>query len=141
MGTEETTRKRLQDEQTYAIIGAALEVHRLLGSGFLEAVYQSALELEFSARRIDYQREVLLPIHYKGKSLGKGYRADFLCCGEILVELKAIEQFSKADEAQMVHYLVAGQLSRGLLFNFGRSALLYRRFVGPRFRPPSSSNP
>lgn len=84
-----------QDEQTYLIIGAAMTVHKELGSGFLEAVYQDALELEFEHAGIPFQREVELPIRYRGELLAARYRVDFLCYETIVVELKAIEYITQ----------------------------------------------
>jgi GxxExxY protein len=117
------------DPQTYAIIGAAMEVHRELGHGFLEAVYQEALALELTARGIPFQREVPLQVKYKGQLLVCTYRADFICFGEILVELKAIEKLGDADKSQVINYLNAAQLARALLFNFGSPSLEYERLV------------
>ena len=77
------------DPQTYDIIGAAMEVHRELGDGFLGAVYQAALAIEFAARRIPFRAEVELPVEYKGMRLSCGYRADFVCFENVLVEIKA----------------------------------------------------
>ena len=85
-----------RDTLTFAIIGAAMTVHRTLGHGFLEAVYQEALEYEFISCGIPYEREVALPISYRGKVLQTSYRADFLCYGSILVELKALRNGSVA---------------------------------------------
>ncbi|SRR6266700_5769316 len=121
------TEKR--DERTYAIIGAAMEVHRQLGCGFLEAVYQQALELELSARQVPFLREVELPITYKGRQLASGYRVDFLCYESILVELKALRDLSGVEEAQVLNYLKASGHETGLLLNFGKPSLEYRRFV------------
>jgi GxxExxY protein len=117
------------DAQTYAIIGAAMEVHRELGHGFLEAVYQEALAVELTARGIPFQREVPLRVKYKNQLLVCTYKADFICFGEILVELKAIERLGDADKSQVINYLNAAKFSRALLFNFGSSSLVYQRIV------------
>lgn len=106
-----------------------MEVHRQLGHGFLEAVYQEALALEFTARSIPFQREVPLPVEYKGQRLACSYRADFLCHENVIVETKAISQLTGADEAQTLNELKATRLSRGLLINFGAPSLEYKRFV------------
>jgi GxxExxY protein len=120
-----------EDRETYAIIGAAMEVHRQLGAGFLEPVYQEALAVEFDARGIPNEREVELPIRYKGVLPGSRYRVDFVCYREVLVELKALARLSGAEESQIINYLTAGRLPKGMLLNFGASSLQYRRFAGP----------
>ena len=117
------------DAQTYAIIGAAMEVHHELGHGFLEAVYQEALAVELAARGIPFQREVPLPVIYKKRPLVCTYRADFICYGEIPVELKAIEKLGDADKSQVLNYLNAAKFTRALLFNFGSPSLEYQRMV------------
>lgn len=118
-----------KDPQTYAIIGAAMEVHRQLGHGFLEGVYQEALAMEFARRAIPFAREVQLVICYKGQLLGCQYRADFLCYGEIIVELKALPALSGVEEAQVINYLKATGKQRSLLLNFGAPSLEYKRLV------------
>jgi GxxExxY protein len=121
-----------KDPETFAIIGAAMEVHRELGRGFLELVYQTALSLEFQERGIPFKAEVALPVRYKGKLLTCAYRADFVCFEEVIVETKAISKLTGADEAQLINELKATGLHRGLLLNFGGSSLGHKRLVfGP----------
>lgn len=120
---------RSQDPQTYEVIGAAMAVHNELGHGFLEPVYQEALEIEFLARGISYEREKLLPIHYRGERLKTGYRPDFICYSTLIVELKALRALSSIDEALAINYLKASKLTRALLLNFGAPSLQFRRFV------------
>jgi GxxExxY protein len=118
-----------RDPQTYAIIGAAMEIHRTLGHGFLEAVYQEAAVIEFPLHQIPFECEVLFEIHYKGTLLNTHYRADFVCFDSIIVEFKAQSQLTSADEAQLLNYLKATSYQRGLLINFGASSLEYKRMV------------
>jgi GxxExxY protein len=126
-----TRRAEHRDTQTYSIIGAAMEVHRHLESGFLEPVYQAALEREFIERSIAHDREVMLPVKYKGHRLDVGYRADFVCFGDVLVELKSLDRLRDRDHSQIINYLSASGLGRGILLNFGASSLQYQRFAGP----------
>lgn len=118
-----------RDPQRYAIIGAAMEIHRQLGHGFLEAVYQDAAVIEFPLRKIPFEKEVSLPIRYKDALLPSHYRADFICFSEIIVEFKALSQLSSVEEAQLLNYLKATGLKRGLLINFGAPSLQYKRMV------------
>jgi GxxExxY protein len=117
------------NNQTYHIIGAALEVHKELGCGFLEPVYQEALELEFGDRGIPFQPQVGMPVFYKGRRLRAPYRADFVCYEDIIVELKALTKVGEIEWAQVLNYLKASSHERGLLINFGAKSLQHRRFV------------
>jgi GxxExxY protein len=117
------------DQQTYQIIGAAIEVHKELGRGFLEAVYQEALEVEFSDREIPFQPQMELPVFYKGRKLKTHYRSDFLCYNDIIVELKALMRLGDGESAQVLNYLKAARRERALLINFGSRSLQRERFV------------
>ncbi len=127
------------DPRTYAIIGAAIEVHRQLGKGFLEAVYHEALAIELNARRIAFRKQVELPVSYKRMRLQCTYRADFVCFEEVVVELKALRALSGSEEAQIINYLKASGHRTGLLLNFGTVRLEYKRYVHspapPNLRP------
>ncbi len=128
-----------RDAQTYAILGAAMEVHRQLGHGFLEAVYQEAMALELTQRGIPTRREVPIRVYYKGSALSCAYRADLLCYDEVLVELKALDRLTNVEHSQVINYLKASGLSRALILNFGAPRLEYRRFVLSH-RPSAEEN-
>lgn len=117
------------DPRTYSIIGAAMEVHRQLGCGFLEPVYQAAFEVELVKRGISFTREVRLPVFYKDVRLVTPYKVDFICFDAVVVELKALPRMSGTEEAQVINYLKASGHNTGLLLNFGTRSLEYRRFV------------
>ena len=119
----------INDPLTFAIIGAAMEVHKELGHGFLEAAYQAALALEFQDREIPFTAETPLPIRYKGKLLACSYRADFICFGTIVVETKAIAKLTSADSSQVLNQLKATGYKLGLLINFGGPSLEHRRLT------------
>ncbi len=114
-------------EESYQIIGAAMEVHRELGCGFVEPIYQEALEKEFILRKIPYEREKELTVNYKGNLLTKTFRADFICYNKIILELKAVKEFSDEHYAQIYNYLRACRMDLGLLINFGTASIEFQR--------------
>ena len=117
-------------EEVYAVVGAAIEVHRELGAGFLEAVYQEAMERELATRGIAYEAQRELVIQYTGQPLGKSYVCDLLCFDSVLVELKAMDRLGGREEAQVINYLKSAGLSVGVLINFGAHGKLeWRRLV------------
>ena len=108
-------------EESYKIVGAAFKVYNTLGHGFLEAVYQEALEMEFQRQGVPYEREKELKILYDGVELKQTYKADFVCFGKIIVELKAVSALDDAHRSQVYNYLHATGYKLGLLYNFGCS--------------------
>ena len=108
-------------EESYKVVGAAFKVYNALGHGFLEAVYQEALEIEFQRQGIPYEREKELKIKYEGVELKQTYKADFVCFEKIIVELKAVNALDDAHRSQVYNYLHATGYKLGLLLNFGNS--------------------
>ena len=120
----------LYKEEVYQLMGAAIEVHRELGSGFLESVYEEALKYESTQRQIPHETQVRIPVYYKGQKLSKEFIADYIGFGKILVELKAIPNLTKVEEAQLLNYLKATGIKVGLLINFGSLGKLeWKRFI------------
>ena len=106
-----------------------MEVHKEMGCGFLEGVYQEALVIEFGVQGIPYKAQPVVEILYKGKPLEKKYQPDFICFDDVIVEIKALEHLSGIEEAQIINYLNATKLKVGLLINFGSKSLEHKRFV------------
>ena len=123
-----TEKQLLHSELTRHIIGATMEVHKILGAGFLESVYEESIAIEFGLRNIKFERQKPLDIIYKGK-MAKQFVCDFLVEGKVIVELKAVKGLSDSDEAQLLNYLKATGNKVGLLVNFGQSSLKYKRMV------------
>ena len=124
-----TDKKFLYKNETYKIIGACMEVHNELGNGFLEAVYQEALGLEFKEQNIPFVQEKVIDIYYKDLLLDKKYRADFYCYDDIIVEIKALSKLTTKEDSQILNYLKATETKVGLLINFGTNKLEYKRFA------------
>jgi GxxExxY protein len=120
---------RFKDE-VYQIAGAAMEVYYHLGAGFLEPIYQEALAIEMTGRGIPFEREKPLNIFYKDTQMDKIYRPDFVCFGQIIIELKAQTRLTPIEEAQIINYLRVSHMHVGLLMNFGaRPKLEWKRYV------------
>ncbi len=119
----------LHETESYKIIGACMEVHTVLGNGFLEAVYHEALEIEFKKQGIPFVREQKLELYYKGSKLEKYYIADFICFDSIVLELKALSKLTSNESSQVLNYLKATGYKLGLLVNFGQESLIQKRFV------------
>ncbi len=115
--------------ESYKITGAAFEVHKELGPGFLEAVYQEVLTIEFQNQKIPYEREKDLKLYYKNVQLQKRYKVDFVCYDNIIIEVKALSGLNSEHESQLLNYLRATNLRLGILINFGQKSLKYKRLV------------
>ena len=129
-------------DESYKIIGAAMNVHNQLGCGFLEPVYQEALEIEMRLLQIPHQREISFPIIYKGRELEKRYVADFVCYDKIIVELKALSSITSEHKAQVINYLKATQFELGIILNFGTTRLTHERVPRDhsRYLPANDAN-
>src|SRR4051812_27760070 len=120
----------LYKSEVYAIVGAAMELYNHFGAGFSEAVYQEAMEIELDLRAIPYERQKLMNLSYKGRPLTCQYRADPVCFGSIIVEIKALRETTRRDEGQLMNYLRITGLRVGLLINFDDPGRLdWQRFV------------
>jgi GxxExxY protein len=117
------------DPKTYAIIGAAMEVHRQLRWGFAEPVYQECMEIELRERSIPFLAQERVHLRYKGRLLKSSYRPDFLCFDSVIVELKVIEQIGPVEAGQVINYLKVTGYPVGLVLNFGGQSLEKRRFI------------
>jgi len=124
-------------ELTSKIIGCAMTVHKTLGNGFQEVIYQRALEIEMRVAGISFNREFEMPIFYRGQQIGTR-RVDFLVEGVVSVELKAITKIEDVHFAQAINYLEAYNLEIGLLINFGEMSLNFKRLTNKKFKPEQS---
>jgi GxxExxY protein len=123
------------NEITHKIIGCCMEVHNTMGNGFQEVVYQRALAIEMRIQGLRFERELEMPLEYKGESIGSR-RVDFFVESKVMLELKAIEQILPAHKAQAINYCEAYKIADGLLINFGGASLDYRRVYNKKMRTP-----
>lgn len=124
--------KLILPDESYRIVGACFEVYNRMGCGFLEAVYQECLSIELAEQNIPFVQQAQIKLSYRGRTLLKDYVADFVCCGQILIEIKAAADLIDAHRAQLLNYLHASGLSLGLLINFGRAGGLQHERLLPR---------
>jgi len=134
MYNNEGIKERILSDESFAIIGACMAVHRELGHGFLEAIYQEALAIEFNLRNIPFVREKKLQVIYKDQILEKCYYADFICYDDIILELKATNSLEPIHEGQLINYLNATNHRVGLLINFGQPSLQQKRVLNKNIR-------
>lgn len=144
-GGTEAQSKLLHSDLTEQIIGAAIEVHRVLGPGLLESAYEECLCRELSLRHIPFRRQVDLPVEYKGVKLDCGYRIDLLVNGMVIVELKCVEKLMPVHDAQLITYLKLTGITVGLLFNFYTEVLtrggVVRKALSEPFKLRASAAP
>lgn len=125
-------RELIYKDEVYRIVGAAMNVSRELGCGFLEAVYQEALEMEFADCNVPFEPQKRIIISYKNRMLKREYVADFLCYNKIIVEIKAIKSITGIEEAQLLNYLKATELPLGLIINFGHPKMEWKRYANTK---------
>ena len=126
---------READPESYAVIGAAMEVHNHMGPALLELAYKRALSMELDDRGIPHELEAQLPLSFKGRDLGVTWRVDLRCFGTLLVELKSVPTLGRQERAQLRHYVASAGLDRGLLLNFGYDSLQFERVTKSGARP------
>ena len=124
--------KLIYERETFKIIGAAMVVHKGLGAGFLESVYQEAFERELTNQQIPFEKQKKLIVYYQGKPLQKYFIADFICFDKIVIEIKSASFLHKAGEAQTINYLKSINAPVGLLINFGQASLTWKRFINTK---------
>lgn len=129
MAKNKLTMNGYREEETYKIIGICMEVHRILGPGLLEIVYKDALEIEFIENNIPFEREKEFVIEYKGKFLPHRFYADFIVNGDIILEVKAVKEFSNEHIAQILNYIKLADTDIGLMVNFQSKSLQYKRYA------------
>lgn len=137
MGTE----KLIYPHESYGIIGAAMEVHNTLGQGFLESVYQEAMEIELKKRNIPFEPQSKIQIRYKDVCLDHYFIADFVCYDKIIIELKAVSVILPEHEAQIINYLKATGFKLGILLNFNEESLFYKRYPNIMSKDKIRQNP
>lgn len=121
--------KLILKDEVFAIVGAAMEVHREKGCGFAEPVYQECMEIEFADQKIPVEAQKEVAIFYRGRRLKKTYLADFVAYDKIIVELKALDKLTSREESQVINYLKSSGLEVGVLINFGAPSLEWKRIV------------
>jgi len=128
----ESIEKIVFKEESFKIIGACMKVHRTLGPGFLEAVYEEALEKEFKNEKIPFEKQIKLNVFYGDEKLKKYYKADFICYNKIILEIKSVGFMPQTFQMQLKNYLVATKMELGMLINFGTTSLTYKRIINSK---------
>jgi GxxExxY protein len=132
--------KIIYKEESYKIVGICMRVHSNLGAGFLEAVYEEALEKELNKEKIPFQKQVKLELYYDNQKMNKTYRADFICYDKIILEIKAVSNMPTAFYAQLRNYLRCTKMKLGILINFGQPSLQYKRILNSKSSPNSPNS-